>query len=76
MKELLEFLLTKLATKPESVEVEEIEEDELVVTYKIKVHDDDKGRIIGKGGTNIKAIRSILSILARERNLRVYLKVE
>lgn len=75
MEELLKYITQKLASKPKSVEISKSEEDSQV-TFTIKLDDEDKGKIIGKGGKNIKAIRDILSIIARQEQKRVFLKVE
>lgn len=74
MKELLSYILNALCEKPEKIEIEESSEDENI-TFNITIDDEDKGRIIGKGGLNIKAIREILAIIAKRENKRVFLKI-
>ncbi|MFC1780091.1 KH domain-containing protein [Patescibacteria group bacterium] len=75
MEDLLKYILEKLATKPDKVKIEKKEEGSEVI-FNIDADDDDKGKIIGKGGGNIKAIRTILAIIARKEEKRVYLNVE
>lgn len=75
MEELLKHILQKLSSKPKKIKIDKQEED-LLMTFTITLDDEDKGKIIGKSGRNIKAIRDILSILARQKQKRVYLKVE
>ena len=75
MEELLKFILNKIATKPDKVKVEK-EEENNEIKFIISIDEVDKGRIIGKNGSNIKSIRLILSILANKENKRVFLKVE
>lgn len=74
MKELVEYLLKSIADNPDDVEVtvQEGSENEPVF-INVKLNDIDKGLIIGKEGRNINAIRTILSIKARNK---VILKVE
>jgi len=74
MKELVEYILKSIADNPDDVEVtvQEGGENEPVF-INVKLNDDDKGLIIGKEGRNINAIRTILSIKARNK---VILKVE
>lgn len=76
MEDLLKYILAQLVTEPDKVTVDKVEEEESEVVFSIDAEDKDKGRIIGKGGKNIKAIRDIISIIARKENKRVYLKVE
>lgn len=61
MKNLLEFLLNHLVSHPEAVVVEELTDEEGKL-YRFKVHPDDIGRVIGKQGKIIKAIRKIAQI--------------
>jgi uncharacterized protein len=63
MKHLLEFLLVHLVTQPEAVEVTE-EADANGPVFHLRVHADDVGRVIGKQGKIIKAIRKLAQIRA------------
>ena len=47
MKELVEFIAKAIVNAPEQVEVTE-EQTEQGIVLKLKVADDDKGRVIGK----------------------------
>lgn len=75
MEELLEFILKGMVTEPEKVIIDKTVENS-VITFNITASDDDKGIVIGKNGRNIKAIRNIVSIIARGENKTVYLKVD
>ena len=75
MEELLKFILEKICTKPEDIKIDKTEENgEIVLT--IHANEEDKGRIIGKSGNTIKAIRTILRIPARREEKRVMINVE
>ena len=66
MKEILELIITNLAQDKQAVSVEEIAEEN-VITYKVKVSNDDMGRVIGKQGRVAKSIRTVMkSISAKE----------
>ncbi len=68
MKNLLEYLLNRLVDYPEDVTVEESQDMDTSV-YTIHVHQDDIGRVIGKGGSVINAIRTIAKVRAiKEKN--------
>lgn len=74
MKELVLYLAKSLVENPEKVEVEAAEENE-VVKFNLKVAEEDKGRIIGKQGRVIKAMRSLLHVSAAKANKKVVLEV-
>ncbi len=75
MKEMAIFLLTSLATKKDSVLVEAKEEQNSVYLT-AKVDPSDKGKVIGKDGCIIKAVRTVLSAAAAKANKKVSLKLE
>ena len=65
MKEVLEVIVKSLVKNPDEVEIEEvIADDEKNVTLKIKVADDDMGRVIGKDGRIVKAVRTVMKAVA------------
>lgn len=70
MKDLLIYMITGIALTPEKVVIEEKELDSQIDFY-ITCEKDDIGRIIGKKGKIIKALRRILSILAMKEGKRV-----
>lgn len=70
MKSLLEFILLRMVEHPEDLEINETEEMGLTV-YQLKLHPDDIGRIIGRGGNVIKAIRKLAQVRAVKDHLRV-----
>jgi predicted RNA-binding protein YlqC (UPF0109 family) len=70
MKDLLEFIVKSLVDKPEEVKVEE-EKAEDFVNLRLTVAPEDMGKVIGKQGKVIKAIRTIVRIPAIKANMRV-----
>ncbi len=74
MKELLELIVKKLVKKPEEVSISSIESDEQIV-LQLKVEKEDMGRIIGKNGKTIKAIRTILNIASAKLGKKVNLEI-
>ncbi len=73
-KEFLDFIVKNLVDNPDSVEVER-KVDEMGVLLTLKVHPDDMGQIIGKGGTTAKAIRDLVRIIGLKRKARINLKI-
>jgi predicted RNA-binding protein YlqC (UPF0109 family) len=74
MKETLEFILKHALPKGVEFSVRQIE-DETGVTFDLTIPEEYRGRIIGKGGVNIKAIRNVLNILAKKDNQRIFIKI-
>ncbi len=70
MKSLLEFILLRMVEHPEDLEITEVEEMGLTV-FKLKLHPDDIGRVIGRGGNVIKAIRKLSQVRAVKDHLHV-----
>lgn len=74
MKDLVEFIVKKLVKKPDDVSVSSIESEEQIV-LQLKVEKEDMGRIIGKNGKTIKAIRTIVNIASAKLGKKVNLEV-
>ena len=74
LKDLAEYLVKSLADHPEKVVLEEREEDDTVV-IELKISPDDIGKIIGKGGNTINAIRTVLQTAASSQKKRAKLEV-
>jgi predicted RNA-binding protein YlqC (UPF0109 family) len=68
--ELVEFLCRALVEDPDSVRVEEIDENGDVV-LEVSVTGDDLGRLIGRGGRVAQAIRTIAKAAATREDVRV-----
>ena len=74
MKQLLEYIIPNIVNHPEDVVITE-ESAAGVENLSIKVNPEDMGRVIGKSGKVIKAIRQIGRIIAIKRGLRVNIDV-
>ncbi len=74
MKQLLEYIIPNIVNHPEDVVIQETEDNGLV-TLTIKVNPEDMGRVIGKSGKVIKAIRQIGRIVAIQKGIRVNIDV-
>ena len=75
MQEFIESTVKLLVDKPDEVDVQVIETDETIL-FELRVGDGDFGKVIGKRGRNISAIRTILfAINAKEGGKRAQLEV-
>ncbi|MEM1060395.1 MAG: KH domain-containing protein [Verrucomicrobiota bacterium] len=75
MKHFLDFVLAKLATEPGEVEVRETEQGDTTV-YHIYLNPDDIGRVIGKHGRTIGAIRGLLNVAAARDQRKVSVEIQ
>lgn len=75
MKELALLLTKSLVDQPDKVEVTEEEEGGLR-RLTLRVAEEDKGKIIGKQGKVIKAIRAVVGIAAERAKTKVLLDLE
>ena len=69
MQAFVEFVVKGLVDQPDAVEVTPIEKNGLTV-YELRVAPDDAGKIIGRRGTTIQAIRSLVQVGAQKRGIR------
>ena len=60
MKELLESMIKAIVDNPSDVEIGETESENTTI-YELRLGDGDLGKVIGKKGKNIGAIRTIIS---------------
>ncbi|MDI9387847.1 MAG: KH domain-containing protein [Synergistota bacterium] len=70
-RELVEFIVKRLVLQPEHVDVSERTDDRGVTAITIRVAREDIGRVIGKKGATINAIRLVAKAAAVKVNDRV-----
>lgn len=74
MQKLVEYIVKAIVAHPERVKIEEKEANE-EVKITLSVHPDDLGRVIGKSGKIIRAIRALVHILGIKRKKRPHLEL-
>jgi predicted RNA-binding protein YlqC (UPF0109 family) len=74
MKELVLTIAKALVDNPDKVEVQEVNGERTTV-LELKVDDADKGKIIGKEGRIIKAIRVIVNSASAKLDKRATIEV-
>ena len=75
MKDLVEYLAKALVDRPDEVSVEEFEEDDGTVVFELTVADDDVGKVIGRNGRTVNALRTVIRAAAVRENRRVLVDV-
>ena len=73
-REFIEFVAKLLARSPDEIEATETVEDNVVV-YHLRLAPEDVGRVIGREGRIVRAIRSLLRSAAVRQGMRVVLEV-
>jgi predicted RNA-binding protein YlqC (UPF0109 family) len=61
-----------VADRPEQVVVEAVERGRGTVAVTVKMADEDIGKLIGKGGRNIEALRALVRAASLRERKRVY----
>ena len=74
MKELVEYVARGLVEHPENVSVAEIPQSSITI-YELEVAPDDMGKIIGRQGRMINALRTLVKAAAVRRGVRVNVEV-
>ncbi len=75
MKELVEYIARALVNNPDAVEVTEEKDEEGGILLKLKVADEDKGRVIGKQGRIAQAIRTLIRVKAAKAGTKASLEI-
>jgi uncharacterized protein len=74
MKDTLLTIVAAIVDNPNKVEIKE-EEVEGVINFIITVAPEDMGKIIGKGGKVIRAIRTVMKIPAIKNGKRIFISL-
>ena len=73
-KELIEFLVKQLVDAPDAVQVAVVEGENSNI-IELQVADEDYGKVIGRGGRIVNAIRTLLMVATRNSKKRWMLDV-
>ena len=74
MLEFLEFVLKGIVDRPDAVIITPVERNGLTV-YELRLHPTDMGKVIGRQGTTIHAIRSLLQVGSAKKGLRCAIEI-
>jgi uncharacterized protein len=74
MKELIEAIVKPLVDSPEHVEITELETGNQI-TYRLTVHKEDVGKVIGKQGRIAKSIRTVVYAAGSNSSKRIQLEI-
>jgi predicted RNA-binding protein YlqC (UPF0109 family) len=65
LKDLIEFIIKELVSYPDQVIVVEKQENQALI-FEVQINEDDRGRLIGKEGKTIKAVRALITAVESE----------
>lgn len=74
MKAFIEYVVKSLVDFPEQVDVREVD-GERVVVFEVRLHPTDVGKVIGRSGRTITAIRTLLASAAAKNGKRAVLEI-
>jgi predicted RNA-binding protein YlqC (UPF0109 family) len=75
MRDLAEYLARALVDRPDEVSVEEFEEEDGTIVFELTVAEDDVGKVIGRNGRTVNALRTVIRASAVRHNRRVLVDV-
>ena len=75
MEELLAYLARTLVDEPDEVTVDSFEEEDGTLVLELQVAEDDTGKVIGRGGRTVAALRTVVKAAAVKRERRVLVDV-
>lgn len=74
MKEFVEYVVKALVDYPDEVNVREVDGERTVV-FELRLNKTDIGKVIGKNGRTISALRSLLTSAAAKQGRRAVLEI-
>lgn len=75
MKELVVYIAKNLVNNPDAVQIEELNRGRNYVDLQMTVDPKDMGRVIGRRGRVINAMRSLVRVAAIKQGKRVNLEI-
>ncbi len=75
MEDLLAYLARALVDEPDQVEVDSFEEDDGTIVLELRVAPEDTGKVIGRGGRTVAAMRTVVKASSVKENRRVLVDV-
>jgi uncharacterized protein len=75
VEDLLAYLARSLVDSPDEVSVDSFEEDDGTIVLELRVAEDDAGKVIGRGGRTVAALRTVMKAAAVRQGTRVLVDV-
>ena len=75
MRDAIEMIVKSLVDESDNVDIREIEQRNGSTLIEVRVAPNDVGKIIGKQGRTIRALRSLVRIAGTKKNRRYLLEI-
>jgi predicted RNA-binding protein YlqC (UPF0109 family) len=75
VKDLVEYLARSLVDHPDEVRVESFEEDDGTLVFELHLNEDDVGKVIGRSGRTVNALRTVIRAASVREGKRVLVDV-
>ncbi|MCH7951472.1 KH domain-containing protein [Patescibacteria group bacterium] len=75
MRKLLKDLTSAIVDHPDQVSVEEEADESGFTMLKLMVHQEDMGRVIGKEGKIIQALRALMRVAAMKQGKKIHVEL-
>ncbi|MFL6042666.1 MAG: KH domain-containing protein [Gaiellales bacterium] len=75
MERLLEYLAKQLVDHPDQVRVERSEREDGEILLELHVAEEDRGKVIGKGGRIARSLRTVVKASAVRSGRRVHVEI-
>lgn len=74
VKEFLENLIKQIVDNPDEVKIDEVKGQNTTV-YELEVHKDDVGKVLGRKGKTVQAVRTLLNAVGRKHGSQTMLEI-
>jgi hypothetical protein len=75
MRETIEMIVKELVDDVDAVEVREVEKNNSSVLIEVRVAESDMGKLIGRQGKTVRALRSLLHAAGLKQRRRFLLEI-
>jgi uncharacterized protein len=75
MERLLEYLAKQLVDHPDQARVERSEREDGEILLELHVAEEDRGKVIGKGGRIARSLRTVVKASAVRSGRRVHVEI-
>jgi uncharacterized protein len=75
VEELLAYLARSLVDAPDQVSVDSFDEEDGTLVLELHVAEEDAGKVIGRGGRTVAALRTVMKAAAVRHGRRVLVDV-